>query len=296
MRKSLVLLVLLTFVSACAASRESGFDKPLDGQDDGAATVEGNVEEVKAQADEAWEERGDVEKLEEAIALYTQAVQMEPNNVALYERLSRATYFLADAYLRDDRDRQEATHNKSIEWGERCLALDPQFKAKIDSGAKVDEAVKLVGEEYTGCIYWQAAALGKWATLKGFATRLANKDRILNLITRVTELDKNFFYGAPDRYWGAYYALIPGFMGKDLEKSRKHFESSLEAAPDYLGTKVLMADPLAVEKQDRAMYKALLEEVIAADPSANPEVEPENRAEQVKAKELLAQIDDKIPE
>jgi hypothetical protein len=176
------------------------------------------------------------------------------------------------------------------------MALSPEFKAKVDSGVKADKAVDVLSKEYTGCIYWAAASLGKWATLKGFATRVANKDRIKNWVDTVTKLDTAYFYGAPDRYWGAYYAILPGFMGKDLTKSEAHFKKSMEIAPAYLGTKVLMAERLATEKSDRAMFKTLLEEVINANPEADPDFTPENRQEQAKAKELLAKIDEIIPE
>ena len=62
-------------------------------------------------------------------------------------------------------------------------------------------------------------------------------------------------------------------------------------APNYLGTKVLWADYLAKKNNDKETYKRLLEEVLAADPNIDPEIAPENRAEQEKAKQLLAEID-----
>jgi hypothetical protein len=89
---------------------------------------------------------------------------------------------------------------------------------------------------------------------------------------------------------------MPGFMGKDLKKSEALFTKSLAIAPNYFGTKVLMAERLATEIPDRAMYQRLLREVIAADPAVEPAIAPENRIEQIKAQELLAQIDEKVLE
>lgn len=300
MRQWIAVLTLVPSLAACsmfAADRESGYQQaPSAPQAAEAQAAAAGSENARADADAAFEKRGDKAELEKAIGLYEQAVAQAPGDVSLYERLARANYFLADAHLRADAAAQEAAYNKSIEWGERCMALDPEFKKKVDAGVKADEAAKGLSKEYTGCIYWAAAALGKWATLKGFATRVANKDRIKNWVDTVTQLDATYFYGAPDRYWGAYYAILPGFMGKDLNKSEAHFKKSLEIAPNYLGTKVLMAERLATERSDRKMYKTLLDEVIAADPNAQPDVAPENVAEQAKAKELLDQIDEKVPE
>jgi hypothetical protein len=46
------------------------------------------------------------------------------------------------------------------------------------------------------------------------------------------------------------------------------------------------------EAEGKAKFKRLLDEVIAADPAADPEIAPENGLEQQKAKKLLARIDE----
>ena len=57
---------------------------------------------------------------------------------------------------------------------------------------------------------------------------------------------------------------------------------------------MLWAHFLCTRKQDKAAFKKLLDEVIAADPKIDPAVEPENRLEQAKAKKLLSEIDEKF--
>lgn len=300
MRKLLLALVLVPMVSACsmfAASRDTAYDETPAGTTAAPAPATGATElTALARAEAAFAKRDDMKSLAESIVHYEEAVRLDSQNLGLYEILARANYFLADAHLRDQQEKQEAAYNKAIEWGERCMGLNPAFKAKLDAGSKAEDSFDVLPKEYTGCLYWSAAALGKWATLKGFATRVANKGRIAKLVERVTVLDPTYFYGAPDRYWGAYYAILPGFMGKDLNKSEAHFKKSLEIAPNYFGTKVLVAERLATERQDRAMFKKNLDEVIAADPNIDPAIAPENKVEQLKAKELLAQIDEKVPE
>lgn len=300
MRKWLALVVLVPMLTGCslfAAKRDSGFEEAQPAASAGEQPAAGAAEAADRQAaDAAWANRDDKAQLVNAIALYEKAVQQNPGDIALYERLARANYFLADAHLRADAAKQEEVFNKSIEWGERCMGLNAAFKAKVEGGAKAENAVDALPKEYAGCIYWAAASLGKWASIKGFATRVANKDRIKSWVDAVTKLEPAYYHGAPDRYWGAYYAILPGFMGKDLKKSEDYFKKSIAIAPTYLGTKVLMAERLATEKSDRALFKALLEEVINADPNADPDFTPENKQEQIKARELLAQIDEKVPE
>ena len=297
MRSLFSLALLVFFLTGCgmfATQREVAFDIT----DPDAVVDEEAFDAAFSAAEEAWEDRGNVESLEAAITGYQEALEYaaDPDlRRQLLERLSRATYLLGDGFLRDDEARQKEVYNESIEYGERCMSLDPAFREEVNAGADADEAIHLLGEEYAGCIYWAALSLGKWATLEGFATRVAQRDRIVNYITAVTELAPEYYYGGADRYWGAYYAILPGFMGKDLDKAAQHFQQALEYEPAYLGTKVTMAERLATEKNDREMYIQLLQEVIDADPTGLPEIEVENRIEQIKAQEMLEDVDRVLP-
>jgi len=123
---------------------------------------------------------------------------------------------------------------------------------------------------------------------------LANKDKYRAAMERCLMLDPGYFHGGPDRYFGAFYAVAPSFAGGDLSKSEEHFHRAFAAAPDYLATKVLMAENLAVKRQDRALYERLLQEVLAASDGVMPGLEPETRVEKQKAAELLQQADDKF--
>ena len=77
-------------------------------------------------------------------------------------------------------------------------------------------------------------------------------------------------------------------MGKAVIR----FDESIELQPGYLGTKVLKAEYYATKMQDAELFAKLLDEVLAADPDAIPELGPENRAEQAKAKKLKANQSD----
>ena len=113
-------------------------------------------------------------------------------------------------------------------------------------------------------------------------------------MSRVLELDPEFLHGAADRYFGAFYAVAPSFAGGDMNKSKEHFEKSLERAPLYAATKVLMADVYAAKKQDRALYDKLLDEVIAMPVEALPDMIPETKVEKEKAQELKAKAAEKF--
>src|SRR5690606_6268268 len=127
----------------------------------------------------------------------------------------------------------------------------------------------------------------------GFGVLVGQKDNIKATMTRALELDPNFYHGGPHRYFGAFYAVAPGFAGGDPEKSKEHYNKSLEIAPYFLGTKVLMAENLATRLDDEEMFDRLLKEVIEADiTAAPPEIHPEMKIEQEKARELMTLKDE----
>lgn len=260
-----------------------------------ATTTAGPPADDLATAERAWEQRGDRAQLQQAIARWEAHLARNPGDGALWARVSRAYYVLADGHLRTlgDKDPQYlGAFEKGVSAGERALAaISPAFKDKVTrQDEKVEDAIAVVGKEGIEAMYWYAVNLGKWSRAKGTAALLGNKDRVKGVLTRVLALEETFFHGAAHRYFGVYWALVP--FGRDLDRSRQHFEKSLQIAPLYAGTKVLMAESYAVKKQDRALFLKLLDEVLAMGDDALPELTAETRFEKDKARALKAQVDE----
>jgi tetratricopeptide (TPR) repeat protein len=246
---------------------------------------------AKTDANALWEERGDKAKLEQALALYEQAYQSDPRDREVARRLVRGWYFLGDAHEVTDEDKT-AAWDVAIAWGKKCLAINEGFATRVEAGESEEEAVSALGADDVPCMYWTASSLGKWGRMKGLATLLKHKPTVFAYISRVTELDTGYYYGGADRYWGAYYAALPSFAGQDLPRSVTHFDKSIEIAPSYLGTQVLKASYWAVKTQNKAEFESLLNAVLSADPTVRPQITPENKVEQAKARALLAEKDE----
>lgn len=283
-----LLLFGVFFQAGCGAKRIAGWEQTVQ-------QGTGDLMEILKEAQAAWNNREDPRELERAITLYEQAIAIQPNQLEVLSLLARAYYFLGDGYRRNDPEAQLALYDKAASYGERAMALHPEFLKKVkEGGEKPEDAVQVLSPEYVPAVYWTASAIGKWARLKGFTTLLSQKSRVKKLMEWVTEKNPTYFYGGPYRYWGAFYALSPAFAGGDLNKSRQNFEKSLEVEPNYFGTKVLMADTYATKAQDRALYEKLLKEVLDADPRVLPDIIPEQKVEQAKAKDLLALMEERF--
>lgn len=307
----LVLLVLAitvgALVSACGATRDTALvhsDADLL-----KATAQGDLQEAVAAGDAAWGQRADRAKLEAAIeawehatTLETPALSQQQRRDALYDvylKLSHAYYFLADGYVRfetgDEDAREERmmnVYNKGVTASEKGLAIySPSFAKAIRYDTPIDEAIKTLDKGASKALYWYASNLGKWALLEGFATILSRKDTIKVAMDKVEADVPVYANGGSYRYLGAYYTKLP-FPGGDLPKSKSYFDKAINAAPNYLATRVLLAKDWATKAEDKDEFKKQLEFVLAFDLSKAPEIEAENIAEQHKAKDLLAQIDD----
>lgn len=283
---SVGVLALLS-LPGCAARRTAGWEQQT-------ATAQGDTAQVLKEAQSHWEQRQDVAHLEQAIALYEQAAAIDPNNLELLITVARANYFLADAYLQENLERQTITYEKSLSYAEKAMVLHPEFKKLVTAGEKVEDAIRVLDKSYVGAIYWGSASLGKWGLNKGMATILANRERGRKLMARCVELDETYFYGGPHRWFGSYYAKLPSIAGRDMEKSKIHFDKALQIAPNYFGTTVLKAEYYDTNMQDKEAFRKDLEFVLKTPSNVIPELVPEQEAEKKKAAAMLPQIDDKF--
>lgn len=300
--KIVAFTLLLALAVGCGASRQSGY---LTGDEvkKAAASQPASSQPTSQPADPAaaalkaaedkWAKREEAAQLKEALALYKEAIKLNPGSRHALTRLARGYYLLAYGHAKNDEELL-AAHDEGANWGERIMGLRPEFRTKMAAGEKDYENLNIAQKEDVPGIYWAYGNLGKWSVKKGFTTVLKNKSKLKAFISRVAELDDQYYHGAGDRGLAAFYAKAPSFAGGDLKKALHHFTKSLKIAPKYLGTKVLMARYYATKKQDKALFKKLLEEVIKGDANALPDVIPMQKIEQRKAQELLAQIDDKF--
>ncbi len=287
-KTSLVLFLTLAFIfTGCASNRTSGFFK----SGDKVSLSNEETKSLKSKALVLWNKRHEKESLEKAIEAYQKLANSTENNYEYLSRLSRAHYFLADAHY-DEMEKKKKYWEMGTSFGEKAMATNSKFKeAMAKEGAKVEDHLDILGAEEIAAMYWTASNLGKWAKNSGIATTLKYKTLIKALISKVESLDRTFFYYAPDRYWGAFFAIAPGFAGGDMDKSKKRFERNLKEAPSYLGTKVLFADYYMVKEEDKESFKRLLNEVINSNVN-DPKIFSENFIEKMKARKLLKNMDE----
>ncbi len=275
----------LGLISGCGGDRKTQYVKSSGDQ---AVTPE---QQLLLDAEAAWAQRGDKAQLEVALAKWEEYVGLDPNNGQILGMLARGYYLLGNGHLTDEAEMLEA-FDTGAAFGERGMATNDAFRACVEGGAKDYKCLEHMTKDDIAQTYWVYATVGKWSATKGFTYIVKNKSKLKAIADWVQATDANYFYGAGDRLLGTYYAKAPAAFGGDLELSKQHFDASLAIAPDYLGTKVLMAQYYATKMQDKELFQRLCEEVLAADPASLPDLVPEQKLEQGNAQRLLDQIDD----
>jgi hypothetical protein len=284
-------LVSLALLTGCATTYNARWLDPV-APSTAVATQSDEAKKLVEEGDAAWAQREDVAKVREAIAKWEAAAALWSNGDHA-ARLSRAHYFLGDSFVAVDgtSEARDAEYVASLDWSVRAMKLTaPDTVKDLAAGVPMVMAVKKAPKEASEALLWYASSLGKWAAMRRVGTRLKYKDELKAVIDHVASIDPSQ-HGATNRWLGAYEAQTINILGGSAERSEAYFKKSLEVAPNYLGTKVLWAQFLCPKTGDKALAKKLLEEVVAADPALDAGNVAENKADQHKAKALLASFD-----
>ncbi len=241
--------------------------------------------------DAAFAARVDRAQLELAISKYEEAIKLKDDDWVTYGKLARAYYALADGWLFFEKDKDPQrfldTYAKGYEAAQRGMAaLSPEVEQRLTAGVDLKDAVTLLDKQAIDLLYWHATNLGRWANAQDVTVVLTYKERIYNIMEMVLRFDPNYFYGAADRYFGAYFSIAPSFAGGDLDRSWKHFQASLKIEPNYAATLILIAEFLAPKRQDEAQFDEMVARVLAMPDDIIPEMAAETIAEKKKAEQL----------
>lgn len=277
------LLVLSVLFFGCAGRQTAILERPLPPPQPTA-----NAAALQKDAEILWAQRSDPLKARQALEAFKRAYAAHPNR-EMGTKLSRAYYFVGD-YIETDPDSQAARFLSGLETGERALSLNNDFRMKYLKTKDDKRALALLDRTWTPALYWTAANLAQWTEKQPWRVRYGNKGRAEIFMTRLRELEPNYYYGGAYRY----FAVLPT-RGRapfvDLDDSKRAFEAVVALAPNFLANKRLYAETYAVKKKDRALFTRLLNEVIAAKIDNAAEMAPENKYEQARAQKMLAAIE-----
>jgi len=222
------------------------------------------------------------EDLQAGIDAFLAAYNLDPTNKTVLNKLAQCYYTLADAFL-TDKDAQLAAYKEGQRYGEESLRADPNFVAVEDKDGFI-AAVKQ--ETDIRALYWTYA---NWARKDEFdklgAIFRNDPPKLIALIERALEVDPSYLvYGAYrslGAFWGGLPRMPAGTYRKNLKKAKSYLckvvddpENCSDCADcpidpsvnDYFENRLFYAQYYLMEAGKWDAAKAMLEEIIAADP------------------------------
>jgi predicted anti-sigma-YlaC factor YlaD len=216
---------------------------------------------------------------------------------------SYAMVFLEDALERTEEDSPAATalslraremYLRGHRYGLRLLETrHPGFTAAFAKGGDaLDAALKRCRPKDVPGLFWAGMPLGSAINIsRDDVAMLALVTQARSLVGRVLELDEAYYHAGSHMVFGALYGGIGKMLGGDPDKARTHFHRALElTGRKFLLVQLMYAKTLAVQLQDRALFQRLLEEVLKADLSIDPDQKLANVAAKRRARRLLARM------
>ncbi|NOZ36505.1 MAG: hypothetical protein GXP11_00265 [Gammaproteobacteria bacterium] len=220
----------------------------------------------------------------------------DPENHLLQEYAAQAYYGYAYAFVEDhDRGRASKLYYRGFRHGKIALAEYDLNEAQLEGRLDVlQEAVKQLDKDAVPALFWTASNWAKWIDMNRDSVRaLAQMSRVVILMRRVLELNKNYFLSGADLFFGVYYGSRSPMMGGNFALSEKHFNRARKNTDN----KILLADLLQAQyldrqRFDRAAFHQRLQQIVDAPADLYPAQAFINTIAKQKATELLKREDE----
>ncbi len=195
------------------------------------------------------------------------------------------------------RDRARKLFLRARDYGLRGLDVRHEgLAAKLRAGGVgVKDALRAADSKAdVPLLYWTAAA---WALAisngKTDMALVAELPAPVAMMERALALDEAWDAGAVHEFFVTYDATRSAAEGGGAERAKTHLERALALSMNKkLGPRVSWAEGVLVQKQDRAEFTRVLEEVLRANAEETPPYRLANVLAQRRARLLLAHADD----
>ncbi len=219
------------------------------------------VPELIARADKLYEQREDLARVREAIALLRNARTIDAQNYDVAWRLSQANYYLG-AHTKDEKERDNA------------------FRDGVEAG---EAAVRLQDGKPEGH-FWFGANMGGRAQSSSLSG-LADAEDIKREMEAVIKLDESYQGGSAYMALGQVDLELPRLMGGDPQQAVKNLEKGLKFGGDNPLLRLRLAQAyLATGRKDDARKQ--LDFLLNMKP--NPKYIPEYKEATEEARKLLS--------
>lgn len=222
-------------------------------------------------------------------------IKGDPDNLNLLTLASQGFTGYALGFVEDDNpERAKIFYERAKGYGLRILNRNSGFRDALNSNIEgLAKALEGFKRADVPALFWTANSWGNWINLsRDSPAAIAQMGKVEIMMKRVLELDEGYYYGGPHMFFASYYGGRSEMFGGSHEKAKYHFDRFIElSGGKFLMGYVLFAKYYAVQMQDAALYRELLEKTLEMRGDLLPEQRLVNEIAKVKAKKLLEGID-----
>ena len=283
-----VLFVFISLTTGCL-SWEPGWKAAQ------APSGKGDAKALIGMAEKLTNEADSKDRIEQLLKIYNDALKIDPNNREVLNGLATCYYILAYCYNDDIKDKK-TNYIKAVQFSERAMYTNPEFKALADKGEPVWEACRVLGTNDLAAMmnwyhnlgnYWSECMSPIGQVINYYWTQRANR-----VLERLTAVDEKYYSGNVYFTWAIYYTLVPGFMGGDMKKAGEYFDKALAAGPHMINVYASRAQYYDTKMKDRNKFIEDLHHALAIDPHKSDSlIYPWAIWHQRKAAEMLKDVD-----
>ncbi len=277
----LALLILLPWLGACSMGQIVARTS--------VSIMDGNVEAMNRETDLVLAEAA----IPANLKLIEGLIEEDPGNPELLSLAAQGFYGYAFGFVElADPQRAEALYARGYAYGVRglhALGLDKRIDLTTANPDAIEKAVAGMGAAAVPTLFWTASCWAKQIDLRRTdPARIAQLASTERLMSRIRELQPDYYYGGVYLYYGVYYGSRAPMMGGDFSKSEQNF-SAANAVSDnrLLIVDVLQAEYLERQRLDQESFHRLLSRVVADPVGSFPEMALVNQIARARAQYLL---------
>jgi tetratricopeptide (TPR) repeat protein len=257
-----LITVLLSFTLGCLAW-EPGWKMAQ------APAVKGDVNALNDKAKNIESVADTKEKVQQMIAAYEDALKIDPQNFTALQQLGIYYFYMGFANGEDKADKK-SNYIKALQYCERAMYTNAEFKALVDKGENVWKACRVLKNREMMPMFFWYLSLGN-CNMECYSPlgRLLNfywTGRNKKVLERMTEIDPSWKSGRVYLSWAAYYTVAPGWMGGDMKKAEEYFNKALALGPHMSNFYYTRAAYYQTKLKNRKGFVEDLHHIMAIDP------------------------------
>ena len=215
-----------------------------------------------------------------------------PDNADLRLQAAQGFYGFTYGFIEDeDSRRASGLYRRGLEHALRALmAAGISADIVAQPQKELERQLAALDRGAVPALFWSASCWAKWIDMnRDDPARIAEMGKAAALMTRVLELDENYYHGSAHLFFGVYYGARPSMLGGDFKRSAEHFDKARAVTGGkLLFVDLLQAQYLARQQLDRQQFHERLTAVVNAPSDIYPEMALANAIARQKARQLLA--------